>query len=87
MAITKKSTKKSTKKAIKKVPSRFAMTEDQKQFITQVIRPVLIQLAIDNKLPVDMNEIGYHFFEKAVEQFNEANTGSNERAERLTRCL
>lgn len=46
------------------------MTKAQKDYINNVIRPVLIQMAIDDELPSDMNEIGYHHFEKATEEYN-----------------
>lgn len=46
------------------------MTKAQKDYINHVIRPVLIQMAIDDELPIDMNEIGYHHFEKATEEYN-----------------
>lgn len=44
--------------------------KQQKRFISEVILPVLIDLACDDKLPSDLNELSPGHFEKKIEAFN-----------------
>ena len=46
------------------------MTQAQKDYINNVILPRLVEMAIDCTLPMDMNKLGYHHFEKATEEYN-----------------
>lgn len=47
------------------------MTKEQKDFFNVVIKPRLIEMAIDNTLPMDMNELHYHAFEERATNYNE----------------
>lgn len=44
--------------------------EQQNHFIKEVILPVLIDLAINDKLPLDMNELSPGHFEKKLKDYN-----------------
>lgn len=49
------------------------MTQQQKDFFNKVIKPKLIEMAINGTLPSDMNEINEYYFEGAAEKYNEEN--------------
>ena len=52
------------------------MNADQIKFFNEVIRPKLIEMAIDCTLPSDMNEIHWAHFEEEAKQFNKDNERS-----------
>ena len=45
-------------------------TTEQQHFIQEVILPVLIELACNDKLPLDMTELSPGHFDKKIEDFN-----------------
>jgi hypothetical protein len=46
------------------------MTKEQKDFFDEVIKPKLIEMAIDCTLPMDMNELHSSMFDQEAEEFN-----------------
>ena len=46
------------------------MNSEQRDFISKVILPKLVAMAIDETLPMDMNEMCYSHFEDEATQYN-----------------
>jgi hypothetical protein len=47
------------------------MTPEQRDFFYDVIKPKLVEMAIDCTLPMDMNELDEYHFDEEAKKFNE----------------
>ena len=61
------------------------MNEEQLRFFNEVIKPRLIQMAIDCSLPSDLNELQDSHFEEAAKTYNNSDeVKRRDRVERLS---
>lgn len=49
------------------------MTPEQRKFYDEVIHPKIIEMALNDSLPLDMNGLYSYYFDEAAERFNRAN--------------
>lgn len=49
------------------------MTEEQIKFLDEVVLPKLVQMAINDELPLDMTQLSAYHFDEEAEEFNKQN--------------
>lgn len=49
------------------------MTKEQRKFLDEVVLPKLVQMAIDDTLPLDMTQLSSFHFDEEAEEFNKQN--------------